>query len=232
MDGDKTGLKTQLGEMNGKINATRTSLDQLVALRVQDNDVFVQSLKDDTDAVKLLDQAILILSKAYSASHSGAALIQVRDSPSPASGPPTTWSGDYGGRSSEGTGIVSILGMIKEDFEKEIKTARMEEASAQKDFEEQRKTLVRSERAQNAARLALEGQIADLEKKVLDKESAKKQFQADKDSEEALKAALETDCAWVETHFDSRRQKRQQEIEGLVDAKNYLAGVEAGTEME
>eukprot|EP00927_Polykrikos_kofoidii_P082054 TRINITY_DN8050_c0_g1_i3.p1 TRINITY_DN8050_c0_g1~~TRINITY_DN8050_c0_g1_i3.p1 ORF type:complete len:704 (+),score=138.80 TRINITY_DN8050_c0_g1_i3:70-2181(+) len=232
MDGTKTGLLTQLAELNTKMNATRSSLDELVALRIEDNAQFIQSLKDDSDAVKLLDQAILVLSRVYSNGQSGAVLLHVGDDPnSTATSPPATWKGDYGGRSSEGTGIVSILSMIKEDFEKEIKTSRVEEASAQKDFEEQRKTLSRSEKAQKAAILSLEGQIADLEKTMLDKEDSKKQLQADKDNGETLKAALETDCAWVETHFDSRRQKRQSEIEGLTDAKNYLAGVEAGTEL-
>eukprot|EP00435_Cladocopium_sp_Y103_P050964 s449_g15.t1 len=36
---------------------------------------------------------------------------------------------------------------------------------------------------------------------------------------------LNTDCAWVKTNFDSRREKRQAEIQGLVEAKGVLQAV-------
>lgn len=36
--------------------------------------------------------------------------------------------------------------------------------------------------------------------------------------------ALSNDCDWVKTHFESRRDKRKAELDGLVDAKNFLAG--------
>jgi len=42
--------------------------------------------------------------------------------------------------------------------------------------------------------------------------------------EQALEGTLNNDCAWVETHFDSRRDKRKAEIDGLVEAKNFLGG--------
>ena len=37
-----------------------------------------------------------------------------------------------------------------------------------------------------------------------------------------------TDCKWVKTHFESRRDKRKTEMQGLVDAKSFLAGVDSG----
>ena len=40
-----------------------------------------------------------------------------------------------------------------------------------------------------------------------------------------------SDCSWVETHFETRREKRQAEMAGLTDAKSYLSGVEAGDEV-
>merc|ERR1719324_1052944 len=46
--------------------------------------------------------------------------------------------GGYGGRKSESTGIIAILSMLKEDLEKEIKTAREEEGAAQAEYEKQR----------------------------------------------------------------------------------------------
>ena len=42
---------------------------------------------------------------------------------------------------------------------------------------------------------------------------------------QALEASSEKNCAWVESHFDARREKRKAAIDGLVEAKNSLAGV-------
>ena len=42
---------------------------------------------------------------------------------------------------------------------------------------------------------------------------------------QALDASSEKNCAWVESHFDARREKRKAAIDGLVEAKNSLAGV-------
>ena len=36
---------------------------------------------------------------------------------------------------------------------------------------------------------------------------------------------LNADCAWVKTNFDSRRTKRQAEIQGLIEAKGVLQAV-------
>lgn len=230
MDKAKGDLETQISDLDTDLNRTITSLEDLVALRGEDYNAFIQSVRDDTEAVQLLEQAIVALSQFY-AQKKGGALFQRAEAGNSSDVPPPTWTGDYNGRSSEGTGIVSILTMIRDDFKMEIKTARQEDAAAQKEFEEQRKALRETKRTQTAKRTALESEAAELAKAKLDKERKKTQLADDKTSEEAMKSSLETDCAWVATHFDSRRQKRKTEIAGLTDAKNYLAGVEAGTEL-
>merc|ERR1719181_2246164 len=47
---------------------------------------------------------------------------------------------------------------------------------------------------------------------------------ADKKAEEDTKKAIYTDCSWVASHFESRREKRKNEIAGLEDARAFLAG--------
>lgn len=63
-------------------------------------------------------------------------------------------------------------------------------------------------------------------------EEAKNGKAADLAEEEKLKESIEKDCAWVDATFDSRREKRKSEMDGLVEAKNFLAGVEAGDDSE
>eukprot|EP00434_Breviolum_minutum_P014809 symbB.v1.2.013057.t1/scaffold907.1/size153227/2 len=57
----------------------------------------------------------------------------------------------------------------------------------------------------------------------------KKEFKDDKTDEktaaEKNKENLNADCAWVKTNFDSRRTKRQAEIQGLIEAKGVLQAV-------
>merc|ERR1719213_1364806 len=50
--------------------------------------------------------------------------------------PPNTWDAPYGGKTAESKGIVAMLGMIKEDIEKDAAKAKTEEEKAHADFEE------------------------------------------------------------------------------------------------
>merc|ERR1712087_943778 len=57
----------------------------------------------------------------------------------PDKAPETIWDGgNYGGKTSETEGIVAIIGMLKEDLEKEMKVAREEEADDQANYEKDR----------------------------------------------------------------------------------------------
>jgi len=74
-----------------------------------------------------------------------------------------------------------------------------------------------------------EKEQADINAKLAMYQRLKEQKGSDLKAESDLQAALANDCAWVATHFKSRREKRKNELAGLVDAKNYLAGVASGT---
>merc|ERR1719401_421989 len=97
--------------------------------------------------------------------------------------------------------------MIREDLEKEMETSRADEAKAQKLYEKNLGAMKAMLDAQTASMVALKGEDTDLEQSIF------------------------TDCSWVATHFDTRHEKRKNEIDGLVEAKGYLAGVEAGDEL-
>merc|ERR1740115_294334 len=81
---------------------------------------------------------------------------------------PETFSEPYGGRSSEGGGIVSILGYIKEDLENEIGTSKKAEAASQKEFEDQRAAATEALNALNTKKTTLEGMEAETDEKIAD----------------------------------------------------------------
>merc|ERR1719478_366103 len=110
-------------------------MEEAKATRIEENAAFMQALKDDADAVKLIGQALATLSRVYGFVQKPKKLLVQKKRVDPEDSPPETFSGDYGGRKSEGTGILS---MIQEDIEKEMKVAREEEAEALKAYEDLR----------------------------------------------------------------------------------------------
>merc|ERR1719171_314470 len=114
--------------------------------------------------------------------------------------------------------------MIKEDTEMEIKTARQEEVEAQAEYEKQRAALTETMNAQIKAKIALEDEMADIMDKIADNEAEKENKEELKDDKEGELEAMKPNCEWVLNTFDSRREKRKAEIQGLMDAKAILAG--------
>jgi len=231
-----TRLNSKVGEMDASlitiqadIDATNTSLGKMKTDRAQEHDDFIKGMKDDNDAVALIEQAIVILGR-FKKNNKAASFTQgvKRVAADPSANPPATgWQdGNYGGRSDESGGIIAILGMIKEDLEKEVLTTRKEDASAQVNYEKDSQALRKSLNAYIDSKVNLEKELADTKEKIADLEQYKGEKSNDLTEEKKTESALQTDCAWVASHFESRRTKRKAEIAGLIEAKNYLAGVD------
>jgi len=235
MDEKASELESEIATLESEINSTKTDMAELLELRNEASAAFVQSLKDDTDAVALIEEAIVTLTKFYKSNKIPLSLARMGEpnyTKDEDKAPETVWEGaDYGGRMSESGGIIAILSLIKEDLEMEMKTARSEDATAQKEYLAQNGAMKNDLDTQVTTKTAKEVELADVNAKINDKETFKSQEHADLEGEENTKAALYTDCSWVDTHFESRRTKRKTEITGLEDAKSYLAGVEAGEEV-
>jgi len=225
VEDDMVDDQKKLDKLAQEVNASKTEMDDLKDLRQQNHDKFVQSIKDDADAVKLIQEAIDALTKFYNENKFLQQSKQVQ--------PETNWkSGKYSGRSSESSGIIAILDMLKEDLEKEIETARKDEAEDVDIFEKDRAALQDSIDAQQTALTETKKVVAEKEIKKTRLEEKSEQKNGDLDGEKDKKAALETECAWVEKHFADRRKKRKAEIAGLVDAKNFLAGAQADDSLD
>merc|ERR1712217_139781 len=111
--------------------------------------------------------------------------------------PETIWDGgNYGGRTSETEGIVAIIGMLKEDLQKEMKTAREEEAADQEAYVKDRAAMNAILDAHKATKVSLEKEKADTDAAITDTEEYKTQKGADLDSEGKLETALYEDCSW------------------------------------
>jgi hypothetical protein len=230
MEDEEKELETKIETLEASIEETKTEMKELLDERNEEAAQFKTALKDDVDAVDLLDKAIVSLSAFYKRNKIPLELAQKKDpeySVDQDKAPETTFSGgDYGGRKSESTGLIAILSMLKEDVEKEIKTAREEDATAQKDYEKDKNAMQATLDATTASKVQTESELADLQAKIASYDEYKQQKGNELDAQKQLEKTLFEGCDWVKTHFDSRAEKRKAEIDGLMDAKNILAGAE------
>jgi len=235
--GDKEDeLKATISSLEDSLAKTKSDMEELLEMRNEEVEAFRKALKDDADAVALIDQAIVSISSYYKKNKIPLEFVQKKEpeySVDPDKAPETTFSGS-GARKSESGGIVAIMEMIKEDTINEMETSKKDDAHAQKNYEKERSALRETFKADEAAKVEAEKELADTEQAIADTEEAKGAAAADLAEEQKLAASIQKDCAWVETHFDSRRDKRKSEIEGLQEAKNFLAGagIDADDELD
>merc|ERR1719160_2400902 len=223
LEAKKGELEKAIAEKEEEIDATNQTMTDLLDTRNEEMEEFRKALKDDTDAVGLLGQAIEALTAFYNNNKIPLELTQ--EDPKYTVDEDKAPEANFGGPAkSESTGIIAILSMIKEDTEKEIKTSREEEAEAQAEYEKQRAALTETLNAQIKAKVALEDEKADVMDKIADNQAEKENKEELKGDKEGELEAMKPNCEWVLNTFDSRREKRKAEIQGLMDAKAILAG--------
>lgn len=230
MERTKGNLEKDITNLEGEISATNADIDEALKQRNQEEANFIKALKDDTDAVALLKKAIVALSKYYKDNKIAlpALLQKAPEYEQDADKAPETNFADNDSRKSETGGILAILEMLAEDCQKEIAEGRRDNADAQEKYLKMNGALQDSLDAQEETKANTETELADLKGKMSQYGKYQNEKNADKKAEEDTKASIETDCAWVKSNFASRRDKRKTEIQGLVDAKAFLAGVAAG----
>lgn len=230
----KKRLQNQKEEVEGKIETigkeiegTETTMKEILDTRNEENEAFKKALKDDTDAITLLGQAIEALTSYYTNNKLPLELVQEPEYTVDPDKAPDASFGDGTKRKGESKGIISILEMLKEDLQNEIKTARAEEAETQAEYDKQKGELTNTLKAQTKTENTLEGEAADLDGDIADKKTEIANHEEMKLSTVDAKDAMKPSCQWVEDHFESRRDARKKEIDGLQEAKAILAGAEA-----
>jgi hypothetical protein len=228
LENTKGGVEKKIATQKEAINATKDEMKEMLERRNADEEEFKKALKDDVDAMALLQAAIESITKYYTDNKIPLALNQKE--PEYTVDPDKAPEADFGDgtkRKSESTGILAILGMLKEDLEKEVKVARAVEAEAQAEYKKQNGELTDTLNAQTQTENTLNGEQADLEGKITDTEGEIANHEEMKLNTLDEKEAMKPSCSWVEETFDSRREKRKTEIAGLQEAKAMLAGADA-----
>jgi hypothetical protein len=229
LKGKKKELIADIKQTEDDITATEDAMAEALSTRNAENEEFKAALKEDKKAVEILGEAL----EAMGAFQKNNGFIQkaakTKKAPEYKDGtmPDDALNEPYGGARSEGGGIESILGYIREDIQNEIKTTTAGEAKAQAQFEQQRSTATKNLNALNTKKVTLETSLADTEEKIADAEEDKETQETSKDNRQKYRDSLKPKCDWMKETFGNRRTKRREEMDGLLAAKASLAGAVA-----
>lgn len=228
-------MSEEIEDLERQIENTKADLADRLEMRNKEYAAHVQSLKDDDLAIGVVNEAIQALSAFYEKNKielSMAQKKQKKDDPEYTvdqdKAPEIFEDGAYGGRKGDTGGIVSILSMIVEDIKNEMATARKDDAIAEEEYEKDKAAMNEMLKAQEDKKVSTEMALAEAKAKIEDKKMLHGRAGEELDVQKSLEQTLIHDCSWVAEHFESRREKRKTEMDGLVEAKAILAGANAG----
>lgn len=227
-------LNKEKDETLDAIEQVKDDIKTMKKTRKEENAAFNAAKKEDQDAIKLLVEARKFLKAYYDKNDialgkiqggEGESLLQAPDFADQA--PEADFSGK-GSRKTEAKGIVSIMTMIIEDLNDEIKNAMTAEEKAQAAFEEALATAEALQKDLEKKVVTLDDQIAKKTEDLSDEENDLSNNKADLEKELDYKKEIEPDCEFIINTFGSRAKMRTAELDGLTEAKEFLSGAATG----
>merc|ERR1719487_1030799 len=122
--------------------------------------------------------------------------------------PPATFSQPYGGAKGESNGIQSILGMIKEDMAKDIRTATEEEDKAKADFDTFNSDSTAMIESLNSEKTKLEGEIGAAEQAQSDAKATRAKKKTILDDTLGVLRSIAPNCDFMAKNFELRKATR------------------------
>jgi len=191
------------------------TLGDMEKARKAENNAYVQAKSDDEKAIVLLEKA-----KAALAEYGMKSFLQQDPEPEM----------KLSGKDSAGVqtkGVVSLLDMIIEDLNQELAESKSAEAAAQLDYENMKKAVEDQKAKLESAKINLEGQIAEEGTAKTAEEDLKKANEAELVTEKTTETDLKKTCDDAIKLAPERVKKRAVETEGLVAAREFLAGMQS-----
>merc|ERR1719324_642280 len=153
-----------------------------------------------------------------------AVFAQVRSASNAAPPPPPETFGAYTKKSGKSNGVIALMDMMIGDLKTDLTDAEHAEEMAQKDYENLMGASQKT-RATNAESITeKESASAEWTEKI---ESAKTDSASTTEALAKLKeyiAGLHSSCDFLIENYETRKEARTNEVEGLKNAKSVLAG--------
>jgi hypothetical protein len=226
-------LAAEIADKSEQVAAIVKELKEIKRIRDDEEKEYLVNKKDDEDAAQLVVNAKDVISKFYT--DNGLMLAQQQkeqrgkqpfisqagEAPPP---PPPTWEAPYGGRTDEQTGIVAILGMIREDILMDIQKATKEEGAAVALYTKSKSALETEEGELTQAIGALQMAKGDKEQDVIDNTGDRLTQKGSLAVVMDRIKAAEPGCDFFAINYPLRVKNRQIEVDGLLKAKTILSG--------
>jgi len=209
-----------------KIEDTLEEIKTMEDTRKDENEAFLQAKKDDEEAIKLLKEAKEALSEYYKKQ----SLLQKPEFEVSEDQAPEFKLSDTQKRKNESAGIVGLMDILIEDLKTEIKNGQKGEEEAQLEFEKNLGAAKKLVKELTKKKTNLKEQIAEHEEDKTDEKNDMESNNKDLTDEEDYKAEIKPDCDWILDNFEERDKRREAEMNGLVEAKEYLAGYQPSEE--
>merc|ERR1719215_1675047 len=217
-----------IAELVANLKKTKEELDKATRQRKDENKAWKQTDADDKAAAETVLSAKDVLAGFYK--DNGLALVQkakqpvTEDAGAAPPPPPSTWEGDYGGKTGESQGIVAIMEMVHEDIVKDRADAKADEDASQNEFDEYKKdSEARMKELQDDKR-AQEKDMGDAETKKGETEKQRRTKKGELNAVLKKIKDIDPNCEYYEVNYPMRRKNRQIEIDGLEKAKAILKG--------
>jgi hypothetical protein len=207
----------------------KLQLEEAQIQRTKEKLEYEQNKATDEAAVVLIGKASDVLKKFYEENMSAFAQTGSHRQPAVAAGeapppPPPTFSEPYGGNKGENNGIQGLLSMIKSDVEKDIKIATAEEKAAKEEYEAFKSDTEALIKSMTSEKSDLDGRVGDAESVVADAKKERKDKKEQLDDTMAFLRSIAPSCDFMAVNFELRKQNREAEIDGLVEAGASLEG--------
>merc|ERR1719217_1614366 len=150
-----------------------------------------------------------------------AQLHQRSDAAPPA--PPATWDA-YQKKDGKSNGVIALMDMLLKELQDGITEAEHEEETAQKDYERLMSDSQASRATMADSITTKEAAKAELDSKIVATKEKKASLETELANIKQYLVQLHADCDFIIENFDMRKAARENEVEGLKNAKSVLSG--------
>jgi len=218
-------IDAQIDSLKTAIANSESQLAKMTIIRQEEHEEFVKVHADITQSKEVVNQARTVIQQFYTEK----GLMLAQQSPMIAGGqlpppPPPTWEDAYLGKREESTGIIAILTMLEEDFNKDAINLQQTETQAQDTYSQEKGRLETAIDEYTSTVNLKESDRAAAEQTKSELQSGNVAKRADIAVQQSLLKAVAPRCLYYTVHFQTRREARAMEVEGLENAKTILLG--------
>jgi chromosome segregation ATPase len=208
-----------IAELKAEHEKTKEALEKAQQMRKDENTAWKQTDADDKAAAETVARAQTVLEDFYKENE--LVFMQGKEAPPP---PPATWDGDYGGKTGEAQGIVSIMEMVHEDIVKDRADAKADEDTSQEEFDNFKQDSEDKMKSLNAEKEATEKRMGKAETTKGDTTKERTTEKGNLNGILKKISDINPNCEYYEVNYPMRLKNRQIEMDGLNKAKAILEG--------